>query len=936
LLATSVSALMEVPDGGLWVGFDRGGASFLKNGQVTNYSASDGFPVSSVRCFARDQSGTIWAAAVGGLARLEGQRWKITHGDSNYPAKTAWYLLVDREGTLWVATGSQILFLPNGEKKFQDPGIRAGSVYALTEAPDGTILFDADDKVSSFRRNKDGKVELLSNINIAASAMIFDRDGGLWIGDKGVSRIASFSEFHSSKADVERFHEADGLSNEEVEAILEDREGNIWVATDGGLDRFRPRNVTWFPLRNGPFTLVTGPGGDVWAGPRDPFPVIRIEDQKATIHGPDSVYTAYQDPDGSIWFAAHSSLLHWVNGQFINIALPRQVLELSRSTSPPDPIIAQAITKDRSGNLWVAFSGSGQFRLKEGVWDFVPILPNHHDWTATFAFTDNADRIWLSFNDRIARYDHGKIQVFGAKEGLAVGPPNVFAGNDQQIWVGGESGLSVMQSGRFYTIHSTGGAGFVGVTGIVIVRNDGMWLCTGSGIVHISESEVEALIHNPDHEVAFELFDLISDLPEPIQRRVSVFSSGAIQATDGTLWFATRNGAVRIDPMHIYKNPLPPPVSIRSIVADGKAYSPFSEPNVPALTKNLEIDYAALSLSVPERVRFRYRLEGWDKDWHEAGSHREAFFTGLRPGKYSFRVLACNNDGVWNEEGATIGFVVAPAWFQTGWFRAIYLAAFLAVFWALYQLRVQQLRRQFAIGLEARVNERTRIARELHDTLLQSLHGLMFQFQAVRNLMARKPEQAMQSLDDAINETEKALAESRDAIQGLRSEPIAKGNLAELLMATSHEFAASGPSSHQPPAFELIEEGERQTLSPGAKNEVCRITLEILRNAFRHSHAARIEAEIRYDDHVLRVRIRDNGIGIDPKVLKDGGVTGHWGLRGARERAERVGAQLDFWSEAGAGTEVQLTVPADVAYESSHDRVRSKLFAKKGNGGQHS
>jgi signal transduction histidine kinase/ligand-binding sensor domain-containing protein len=938
LLAASVSALMAVPDGGLWVGFDRGGASFIKNGQVTNYSDSEGFPVSSVRCFARDTSGTIWVAAVGGFAHLEGQRWKMTHREWNYPAKTAWYLLVDREGTLWVATGSQILFLPNGQKKFQDPGIHAGSVYALAEAPDGTIWFDDDNKVSSFRRDQNGKVELLSSISISASAMIFDRDGGLWIGEDGVNRIPSFSKLHSSRpeTDAERFQQADGLSNKEVETILEDREGNIWVGTDGGLDRFRPRNLKWFPLRDGPFTLVAGPGGDVWAGPRDPSPVVRIEDRKIVFHGPDSVYTAYQDPDGSIWFAAHSSLVHWENGRFINIPVPHQVLELSRSATPPDPVIAQAITKDRLGNLWVAFSGTGEFRLKESVWDFVPILADHPDWSASFAFTDNADRIWLSFSDRIARYDHGKIQVFGAKEGLAIGPPNVFAGSDQQIWIGGESGLAVFQGGRFHTIRSTGGTGFIGVTGIVIVRNGGIWLCTGPGIVHIPQREVDTLTQNPEHEVAFELFDLISDLPEPIQRRVSVFSSGGIQANDGTLWFATRNGAVQIDPAHIYRNPFSPPVSIRSAVADSKSYSPFSKLDLPALTKNLEIDYAALSLSVPERVRFRYKLEGWDKEWHEAGGHREAFFTSLRPGKYSFRVIACNNDGVWNQEGATLDFVVAPAWFQTGWFRAIYVAVLLAAFWALYQIRVQQLRRQFAIGLEARVNERTRIARELHDTLLQSLHGLMFQFQAVRNLMARRPEQAMQSLDDAIHETEKALAESRDAIQGLRSEPIAKGNLAELLIASSHELASSEPSNHEPPAFELIEEGERRTLSPTTKNEVCRIALEILRNAYRHAYAHRIETELRYGDQSLRLRIRDDGKGISPKVLTEGGVAGHWGLRGIRERAERIGAQLDFWSEADAGTEVQLTVPATVAYEVGRNGVRSKLFRKVRNRAEHS
>jgi signal transduction histidine kinase len=290
--------------------------------------------------------------------------------------------------------------------------------------------------------------------------------------------------------------------------------------------------------------------------------------------------------------------------------------------------------------------------------------------------------------------------------------------------------------------------------------------------------------------------------------------------------------------------------------------------------------------------------------------------------------MCSNSDGIWNTQDASIEFSVLPAFYQTNWFRTLCFIGLLTLLWSIYQFRVQQLRRQFAIGLEARVTERTRIARELHDTLLQTLHGLMFQFQAVRNLLPRRPDDAIKSLDDAITETEKALAEGRDAIQGLRSEPTAKGNLAELLTATSQELATSGTDRDEPPVFDLIEEGERRTLSPTIKNDVCRIALEILRNAFRHAHAHKIEAEIRYDDNRLRLRIRDDGKGIDPRVLKEGGSAGHWGLRGVRERAERIGARLDFWSETGAGTEVQLSVPASIAYESPSAGFSSKLFRK--------
>jgi len=225
------------------------------------------------------------------------------------------------------------------------------------------------------------------------------------------------------------------------------------------------------------------------------------------------------------------------------------------------------------------------------------------------------------------------------------------------------------------------------------------------------------------------------------------------------------------------------------------------------------------------------------------------------------------------------------------------------------------------------VNERTRIARELHDTLLQNFHGLMYQFQAASNLMLRSPDEAKRSLDDAIRDTKKALGESRDAIQDLRSEPMASGNLAELLTLTTPELAASNPNEH-PPVFDLIEEGERQSLSSSVCNEICRIALELIRNAYQHANAQRIEAEIRYGDSMFRLRIRDNGKGIDPKTLKEGGRTGHWGLRGIRERADRIGARLDLWSEPGGGTEVQLLVPASIAYERYRESYRAKLIRK--------
>ena len=275
-----------------------------------------------------------------------------------------------------------------------------------------------------------------------------------------------------------------------------------------------------------------------------------------------------------------------------------------------------------------------------------------------------------------------------------------------------------------------------------------------------------------------------------------------------------------------------------------------------------------------------------------------------------------------------IRFRELTLWDQYKWRILGIVALFLVLLWALYQLRVRQLARQFDVQLRTRLNERTRIAGDLHDTLLQSLHGLMFRFQAARNMLPRRPEEAMQELDGAITRTQQAIAESRDAINDLRCEPVTQRDLAELLAADGQELEALHRAEGDSPAFSIIVEGERRTLSPDLCQDVYRMARELLRNAFRHARAHRIETEVRYDDGLLRVRVRDDGTGIAPNVLEEDGRAGHFGLRGVRERAQRIGAQLDFWSEAGAGTEVQLTVPASATKEASNDRTGSKPFRK--------
>ena len=234
--------------------------------------------------------------------------------------------------------------------------------------------------------------------------------------------------------------------------------------------------------------------------------------------------------------------------------------------------------------------------------------------------------------------------------------------------------------------------------------------------------------------------------------------ASAVRDASGILWFATPRGVARIDPARIRRNPLAPPVAIRSVVANGKPYPVSQDAVLPPLTRNLRIGYAALSLSIPERVRARYKLEGSDSDWQDAGNRRDAFYTNLGPRKYRFRAIACNNDGIWNETGASWSFEIEPAFYQTAWFNGLYVLAGATMIWLVYRFRLRQMTARVNLRYTERLAERTRIARELHDTLLQSFHGLMFRFQAARNMLPRRTEEAIEALDSALERTEQAIA----------------------------------------------------------------------------------------------------------------------------------------------------------------------------------
>jgi signal transduction histidine kinase len=384
-----------------------------------------------------------------------------------------------------------------------------------------------------------------------------------------------------------------------------------------------------------------------------------------------------------------------------------------------------------------------------------------------------------------------------------------------------------------------------------------------------------------------------------------------------------------VNPSQINDNSVPALPHIEAITADNNPVNLAGSVRIPPSPRRITFEYTGLSLAVPGRIRFRYFLEDFDNSWSQPVAAREAVYTNLGPGSYRFRLVASNSEGLWNGPETAISLNVGPAYYQTYWFRLSCTAAFLGMLAAAYQLRLRQLSREFNLRLEERVAERTRIARDLHDTLLQSFHGLLPRLQAAVNLLPGRGSDARQVLEAAVDDASHAITEARDAVQDMRSSATTENDLAKAVEAMGQELAAHHrDATGDAPAFSLEVEGAAQDLHPILRDEIYRIASEALRNAFHHAQARGIEVEIRYDPRQLRVRLRDDGIGIDADVLRQEGREGHFGFRGMRERAKGIGGKLEIWSEQGAGTEVELIVPASVAYAGQAGR-RSWLFRRK-------
>jgi ligand-binding sensor domain-containing protein/signal transduction histidine kinase len=859
----------------LWLGSDEGLTVLDRSsGHFTRYknNPKDAGSLSSsvvVHIF-QDRTGILWISTARGLNRFDPQTHtfiRYLHDPKNPATLSDDYVVgtyEDRAGRFWVTTNNGLNLMD-----------RARGTFAR-------YLHDPNDPST------------LNSNAINPGAFYEDSVGTLWIGTRstGIDLLPAGGKELSTYR--HKAQDANSPSSDTINGLAVGSAGELWIGTEAGLDRFDGRTFTHYLAdANRPSSLSPGPqrmvaedaNGAVWTGTYggglDRLDGQRVKHFRHDPKNPDSpandnIASLVPDRRGGLWIGVHNKGMDYFDGRHFT----------HFSSDPANPAglrdyWVQPLLLDQHGILWIAASSLGLVRFDTNTRKFTsylldPTQPGSQVANAVHDIYSDGGSLWLASPTGLFRFDPATgtfARHYTEKDGLASNSTVGILGDAQgNVWVSTVKGLSKFDP-RTETF-----------------RN-------------------------------YDVFDgLQGNEFSPLSRA---------KAPDGRLFFGGVNGLSAFYPDKLVDNLNPPPVVLTE-------FDLFNEP--ATIGKNsplqqavnvsskitlhhdqsvLRFQFAALDFTAPQKNRYAYKLEGFDQQWQYTDAMRRfASYTNLDPGDYTFRVKASNNDGVWNDQGVALHIRILPPWWNTWWFRAACVAAFLAMIWGAHELHVRQLAQQFNMRLEERVAERTRVARDLHDTLLQSFQALLPLFQVGIKKLPETAVESRKTLQLALDRASEAIGEGRDAIKGLRTSTIEKNDLAIAIRTIGEEFAA-GENGQNSISFQLLVEGTPRNLHPILRDEVYRLATEALRNSFRHANAKNVEVEIRYDEKYFRLRVRDDGKGIPADVLSRDGREGHYGLPGMRERAKLVGGKLTIWTELDSGTEIELVIPGAKAYVKS-------------------
>ncbi|MDP9194850.1 MAG: histidine kinase [Acidobacteriota bacterium] len=912
-----VVALLGASDGSLWIGTSSGlaqwtsGLAQWNRGRYVMHETAGRFGA-----LLEDRRGTVWAGRTRGrglppLCRVEQGRLRCFAAPGEPSLGFISALHEDREGELWMGGAGGVCRWRGGNPEcFPIPELltrmNKTGVFRIGHDAEGVLWVDS----ANFGAQRLLAGEWSKGETAPVFELKLDRAGSFWIGTQEQGLIRRIG------ARVERFTEADGLSGDSVTNVLEDREGNVWVATTAGLDRFRDVKVATVTTREGlPFrhvgAVTRSSMGGVWVA--NHRALVRMTDARslpaAVVRPPGAELAGlFEDSRGRLWVGVDEGLASFADGRFSLITLP----DGSRTG------VVLSMAEDRDGDLWLTTTHATFLLLRIRDGRVIETVSRDAIGVPSVMLAAHPEGgVWLGVRDgQLLLYRAGRVVSRLPSPGNGMLLRDLLV-DGRGTWAVTNRGLLLYRENQVHALGVRNGLTCQDLDAAVEAGDGAIWLKGPCGLMRIGSRELDAWAMDPRRRVAVRLLDAF----DGVQAGATPFAPRAAKSNDGLLWFANDAGGLQVlDPSRLDRRSDPPPVQITRVIADRKSHDLQREMRLPALTHDLEIHYTALSLSIPEKVRFRYRLEGADADWREVGTRREAYYGDLGHGTYVFRVLASNHEGVWNETGASMVIVIPPAFHQTRTFLLICIVSVVTLVLLLLRWRIHIMHRRMQQVFRERLDERTKIARELHDRLLQGLVSTSLQLHVALEELPTKVEgrgrlERVQELMGGV------VDEGRRVLDGLRSEDAEH----DLASALSHVGAEIGLPQ---PRVPIAVSGTVRPLQLEIRDEIYQVAREALVNAFQHSQAGRIDVRITYGSRDLRVVVRDDGIGIDDEVLRSG-REGHWGLAGMRERAAEIGAKLMIRTTRAKGTEVAIVAPAAIAYEDHRGPVWTRFLSRR-------
>jgi signal transduction histidine kinase/ligand-binding sensor domain-containing protein len=901
-LATGpINRLLPSRNGGLWIVGSGGVVYHLAEGHFTTF----GKPADSVRVIllAESRSGEVMAAVSSGLFRLRDGKWEEIGPELGFPGKSCMAVWYDADDTLWAIADDRLVYLPAGSRKFLVAGhqVQAQSYGTrFTQQRDGTV-WASDLSHSAYTIEKDGDGSPgFTEILDYAMAVLVDRKGSLWIGtsDHGLRHVRDVARLRGRrlKGDdpaIDTYSTKQGLLTNVVVDLLEDHEGNIWVASGGGLERFREGAFIPVPTANPgrPRYVMAGRDSSVWTsaynigtlerfGPRGGY--------DSTDPGTNSVNMT-QDSSGNLFILRGSHVVRREGTRWVEIPLRR---------GSARRLVSEAI--DTAGTFWAYSQDYGLLRLEGDT--MIQVDSMTHPEHFAMLRSDRQGRIWAAQRNRVTMVAAGTVHKFGPEQGLKGQVYDFFEDSAGVVWVSTSTGLSRFEGDHFRTLDARHGIRNGMVFGAVQDQLGAWWLSTMPGILWYPPGELERVMADSAHVPRTRTFDesdgMIGGLVKSYYGYVIALSA------DGQVWVATDSGLARIDPRRMPPSQ-PPPVTIEVARLQGKEHAPADRFGIPPGSGDLEIDYTSLTYGTPERVQFRYRLEGADTAWRDVGTRRRAYYTSLAPGDYRFRVTASYGDGIWNEQPASWSFRVLPAWYQTIWFRVLLVLAIAGVGGAAVALfqreRHARAERRMREKFEATLAERVRIAQDLHDTLLQGFAGVTLQLKAAELALPDSPDLAAETILRTQDLARASLREARERVWEMKESDLDQEDLPTVLERVARERAAGTGIT-----VSMTVHGDRRRLTRSLEDAAFRIGREAVVNAIRHAQPTRIDMTIDFTPSTLRLTVRDDGRGFTAHTAAAARSAGHFGVSGMRDRAEHLGGTCEVAAAEGGGTLVTL------------------------------